>query len=70
MEEILARVAALEKKIATDHFKKVLDISCNVALQRLEDSEKESKWRLQRLIDSATRPCNDTIERNGIASKM
>ena len=70
MEEMLARVAALEEKIATDHCKKVFEISCNVALQRLETREKEIKWRMERVIELASRRCNDTIERNGIASKM
>ena len=70
MEEMLARVAALEEKIATDHFKKVVEISCNVALQRLETCGKEIKWRMERIVNLASRRCNDTIERNGIASKM
>ena len=70
MEEMLARVAALEEKIDTDHFKKVFEISCNVALQRLETCEKDIKWRLNRVIDLANRRCNDTIERNGVASKL
>ena len=70
MEEMLARVAALEEKIATDHFKKVFEISCNVTLQRLETCEKEIKWRMERIVNLASRRCNDTIERNGIASKM
>ena len=67
---MLARVAALEKKIATDQCKKVLEISCNVALQRLITCEKEIKLRLERVIDLASRRCNDTINRNGVASKM
>ena len=70
MEEMLARVAALEEKIATDHFKKVFEISCNVALQRLETCEKEIKWRMERIVNLASRRCNDTIERNGVASKL
>jgi hypothetical protein len=70
MEEMLARVAALEEKIATDHCKKVFEISCNVALQRLITCEKEIKWRLERVIDLASRRCNDTITRNGVVSKM
>ena len=70
MEEMLARVAALEKKIATDHCKKVFEISCNVALQRLESSEKDIKWRLERIVSLAARRCNDTIERNGVSSKL
>jgi hypothetical protein len=70
MEEMLARVAALEQKIATDHCKKVFEISCNVALQRLITCEKEIKWRLERVIDLASRRCNDTITRNGVVSKM
>jgi len=70
MEEILARVAAVEQKIGTDHFKKVLDISCNVALQRLEGREEECKCRLQHLVASANRQQNETIRRNGVDSKM
>ena len=69
MEEILARVAVLEQKITTEHFKKVLAISCNVAIKRLEDFEGESKWRLQRLVDLASRRFNDTIAKNGFAYK-
>ena len=70
MEDILARVAALEKKIATDQFKKVIEVSCNVALHRLEVYETDSRFRMDRTIDIAARRCNDTIQRNGYASRV
>ena len=69
MDGILARVASLEKKTHPDYVKKVLEISCNVALQRLDEFVKVSKYTLQCVGNNCSEKCNATIVRNALESK-
>ena len=47
-----------------------MDLCCNASLKRIEDFEAKSKTNVYRIVESAERRQNETISRNGVASKM
>ena len=69
MEDVISRLAEVEKKVSGERFRKTCSISTDVALTRLASAEKDQTARLEYILQKAKLQMIDTISKNGRASK-
>lgn len=68
MDDIRARLAAVDKVVSGEHFKKVCSVTVDVSLAKLASSQREQTARLEEIIYNAQSQMNSIIFKHGVAS--
>lgn len=69
LDDVMDRLAKIELRMVDDHFRKICRVTVDVALAKLETSNREQVERLGGIVYSAQSKMNSTIYKNGLASK-
>ena len=69
MDDVLIRLAEVEKKVSGERSRRICKINVNISLAKLTSSEKEQTTRLETIIHKAKTQMDDIIFKNGRAPK-